>query len=95
MGATALALELFYILASAYLAVFHSSVDVANQPPPLERIAGAFAVWLISIQTYGLLPVALSFPFSLLYGSIAGAVILKARNTGSGVPTHTATLPSK
>ena len=89
MAATVLALELFYIFASAYLAMFRSEVNAVSQPPALERIAGAFLLWFISIQAYGLQPVALSLPFSFVSGCIAGAVIVGvtkkrlARTTGS------------
>jgi hypothetical protein len=84
MGATVLALELFYILASAYLAVFLSEVDAASHPPLLGRIAGAFILWFISIQTYGLQPVALSLPFSFVYGCVAAVPILRATNKRFG-----------
>jgi hypothetical protein len=76
MGATVLALEIFYIFASAYLAVFRSEVDGVGQPPALERIGGAFILWFISIQTYGLQPVASSLPFSFASGCFAGAAML-------------------
>lgn len=79
MGATVLTLELFYVLASAYLAVFHSNADAVTRPPVLGRFAGALVLWLISIQTYGVQAVALSLPFSFLYGTIAGAAITETR----------------
>jgi len=80
MGATFLALEVFYALGSAYLAMFRSNVDAANHPPAVGRVAGAFILWFVSIQTYGLQPVALSLPFLFAYGSIAGVAILRATN---------------
>ena len=89
MGATILALELFYILTSAYLALFWSHVDAVSQPPALERIAGGFILWFIDIQTYGFEAVVLSLPFSFPYGCVAGAIIVgvkhkrHARMTGS------------
>jgi len=79
MGATILALEIFYILASAYLALFRSEVVAASQPPVLERIAGGFILWFISIQTYGLQPVVLCLPFSFASGCFAGATMLWAK----------------
>lgn len=82
MAATVLTLELFYLLASAYLAVFSKfSADVIDQPSTLGRIAGMFVLWFLSIQTYGLQPAALSLPFSFLYGSIAGVAILRASSS--------------
>jgi len=75
-GETALALEAFYIFASAYLSVFHSQVAAASQPPVPERIGGVFILWFIDIQTYGLAPLVLSLPFSFAYGCVAAAAIL-------------------
>jgi hypothetical protein len=72
MTATFSALELFYIFASLYLALF-----LANdlQPSLLQRF-GMFALWFLNIQGYGIYPIALSLPFSFVYGSLAGLVIL-------------------
>jgi hypothetical protein len=84
MGATILALEIFYVLASAYLAALPFEVREANQPPAPERIGGAFILWFVSIQVYGLQPVVLSLPVSFASGCIAAVPILWVTNKRFG-----------
>lgn len=34
-----------------------------------------FALWFLNIQGYGIYPIALSLPFSFVYGSLTGLAI--------------------
>ncbi len=71
---TVLALEGFYVLASAYLAFVLGS---QLHPTFLQRL-GMFVVWFIDIQVFGLRPIGLILPFSFLYGLVAGIAIVQA-----------------
>ena len=72
---TTLAFETFYVFASVYLAVF-----LPNElHPTAGQKVGMSLLWFISIQTYGIYPIALVLGFSVLYGLLAGAAILWVR----------------
>ncbi len=64
--ATTAALELFYVLASAFL-VARSSATYSS--------IWTFVSFFMNVQTYGMKPLILAAPVAFLYGAIGGATI--------------------
>ncbi len=71
--ATVLTLESFYFLTAILIAT--GSAGFGEGIGSIDL----FALSLISIQTYGTVPIMFSLPFDALYGALAGAAILRIR----------------
>lgn len=68
IGATAVTLESFYVLASLFLALYYLiTADV-------DPTAGFFG-FFVGIQTYGAIALVQSIPFAVGYGLCLGAII--------------------
>lgn len=71
--ATILALEVFFVLCSFYIALWSASA----MPFPVRL--WAIPLSLIDIQMYGMEPIIKSIPLAFIYGAVGGAFILKLR----------------
>jgi hypothetical protein len=68
--ATVLAEQVFLILLGAYLAIFIPS------GAPLKMIGSVFVLWMIDIETYGLVYIIGWGPFDIVEGVLIAGVIL-------------------